>query len=124
MEPARTPPTREDHPRAAADPDKAYYAERAPYFRAEIVIAAIVSWLRTDLQDTPEAVPGRGGHLGDVGQVPGELRPSPRRGEVLFGFPAHELVNHWSITAEEERHRPEAREPLDTGDRLRDVVAK
>ena len=29
------------------------YAKRAAYFRAEIVIAAIVLWLRTDLQDTP-----------------------------------------------------------------------
>ena len=29
------------------------YAKRAAYFRAEIVIAAITLWLRTDLQDTP-----------------------------------------------------------------------
>ena len=29
------------------------YAKRAAYYRAEIVIAAIVLWLRTDLQDTP-----------------------------------------------------------------------
>jgi transposase len=29
------------------------YAKRAAYFRAEIIIAAIVLWLRTDLQDTP-----------------------------------------------------------------------
>ena len=29
------------------------YAKRAAYFRAEIVIAAIMLWLRTDLQDTP-----------------------------------------------------------------------
>jgi transposase len=29
------------------------YAKRAAYYRAEITIAAIVLWLRTDLQDTP-----------------------------------------------------------------------
>lgn len=29
------------------------YAKRAAYFRAEIVIAATMLWLRTDLQDTP-----------------------------------------------------------------------
>jgi len=29
------------------------YAKRAAYYRAEIIIAAIVMWLRTDLQDTP-----------------------------------------------------------------------
>lgn len=29
------------------------YAKRAAYYRAEIIIAAIVLWLRTDLQDTP-----------------------------------------------------------------------
>jgi hypothetical protein len=29
------------------------YAKCAAYFRAEIIIAAIVSWLRTDPQDTP-----------------------------------------------------------------------
>jgi transposase len=29
------------------------YAKRAAYYRAELVIAAIVLWLRTDLQDTP-----------------------------------------------------------------------
>jgi transposase len=29
------------------------YAKRAAYYRAEIVIAAFVLWLRTDLQDTP-----------------------------------------------------------------------
>jgi transposase len=29
------------------------YAKRAAYHRAEIIIAAIVLWLRTDLQDTP-----------------------------------------------------------------------
>lgn len=29
------------------------YAKRAAYFRAEIVIAATVLWLRMDLQDTP-----------------------------------------------------------------------
>ncbi len=28
------------------------YAERAAYYRAEIIIASIVLWLRTDLQDT------------------------------------------------------------------------
>ena len=28
------------------------YAKRAAYYRAEITIAAIVLWLRTDLQDT------------------------------------------------------------------------
>ncbi|GAA1314261.1 hypothetical protein GCM10009610_35360 [Pseudonocardia xinjiangensis] len=29
------------------------YAKRAAYYRSEITIAAIVLWLRTDLQDTP-----------------------------------------------------------------------
>ena len=29
------------------------YAKRAAYYRSEIIIAAIVLWLRTDLQDTP-----------------------------------------------------------------------
>jgi hypothetical protein len=29
------------------------YAKRAAYYRAEFVIAAVVLWLRTDLQDTP-----------------------------------------------------------------------
>jgi transposase len=29
------------------------YAKRAAYYRAEIIIASIVLWLRTDLQDTP-----------------------------------------------------------------------
>jgi transposase len=29
------------------------YAKRAAYYRTEIIIAAIVLWLRTDLQDTP-----------------------------------------------------------------------
>jgi transposase len=29
------------------------YAKRAAYYRAEMVIAAIVLWLRTDLQDAP-----------------------------------------------------------------------
>jgi transposase len=29
------------------------YAKRAAYYRAEIIIAATVLWLRTDLQDTP-----------------------------------------------------------------------
>ena len=29
------------------------YAKRAAYYRAELIIAAIVLWLRTDLQDTP-----------------------------------------------------------------------
>ena len=29
------------------------YAKRVAYYRSEIVIAAIVLWLRTDLQDTP-----------------------------------------------------------------------
>jgi transposase len=29
------------------------YAKRAAYYRAELTIAAIVLWLRTDLQDTP-----------------------------------------------------------------------
>jgi transposase len=29
------------------------YAERVAYYRSEIVIAAIVLWLRADLQDTP-----------------------------------------------------------------------
>ena len=29
------------------------YAKRAAYYRAEIIIAAIVLWLRADLQDTP-----------------------------------------------------------------------
>jgi transposase len=29
------------------------YAKRAAYYRAEIIIAAIVLWLRVDLQDTP-----------------------------------------------------------------------
>jgi hypothetical protein len=28
------------------------YAKRAAYYRAEIIIVAIVLWLRTDLQDT------------------------------------------------------------------------
>jgi hypothetical protein len=28
------------------------YATRAAYYRAEIIIAAIVLWLRTDLPDT------------------------------------------------------------------------
>jgi transposase len=28
------------------------YAKRAAYYRAEIIIASIVLWLRTDLQDT------------------------------------------------------------------------
>src|SRR6185295_13576981 len=29
------------------------YAKRVAYYRSEIVIAAIVLWLRADLQDTP-----------------------------------------------------------------------
>jgi transposase len=29
------------------------YAKRVAYYRSEIIIAAIVLWLRTDLQDTP-----------------------------------------------------------------------
>ncbi len=29
------------------------YAKRAAYYRSEIIIATIVLWLRTDLQDTP-----------------------------------------------------------------------
>jgi transposase len=29
------------------------YAKRAAYFRAELIIASIVLWLRTDLQDRP-----------------------------------------------------------------------
>jgi transposase len=29
------------------------YAKRAAYYRSEIIIVAIVLWLRTDLQDTP-----------------------------------------------------------------------
>jgi transposase len=29
------------------------YAKRAAHYRAEIIIAAIVLWLRTDLQHTP-----------------------------------------------------------------------
>lgn len=29
------------------------YAKRVAYYRTEIIIAAIVLWLRTDLQDTP-----------------------------------------------------------------------
>ena len=30
-----------------------HYAKRAAYYRTEIIIAAIILWLRTDLQDTP-----------------------------------------------------------------------
>jgi len=29
------------------------YAKRVAYYRSEIIIAAIVLWLRADLQDTP-----------------------------------------------------------------------
>ena len=29
------------------------YTKRAAYYRAELVMAAIVLWLRADLQDTP-----------------------------------------------------------------------
>jgi transposase len=29
------------------------YAKRAAYYRSELIIASLVLWLRTDLQDTP-----------------------------------------------------------------------